>query len=88
MQNQVADMTELLQKVLQTQTSKEKELQALIDAKGGRDEVITNDSVLLELSIKYDEKGWDKEKTARDGGTDKKTLNVTLKAEPQTSIDE
>lgn len=87
MQNQVADMTELLQKVLQTQTSKEKELQALIDAKGGRAEVINNDPVLLELSIKYDEKGWDKEKTAKDGG-DKKTLDVTLKAELQTSIDE
>ena len=88
MQNQVADMTELLQKVLQSQTSKEKELQALINTKGGRDKVINDDSVLLELSVKYDEResGWDKERAAKDGGD--KTLDVTLKAELETSIDE
>ena len=88
MQNQVADMTELLQKVLQSQTSKEKELQTLINTKGGRNKVINDDSVLLELSVKYDEResGWDKEKAAKDGGD--KTLDVTLKAELETSIDE
>lgn len=89
MQNQLTDVMDTLQKVLQSQTSREKELQARIDAKGGREAVIYDDSVLLELSVQYgdDEKGWDK-KAAKDGGVDKKALDVTLKAELQTSIDE
>ncbi|KAG8881281.1 hypothetical protein FRB98_004440 [Tulasnella sp. 332] len=87
MQAQVADMTTMLSQVLKNQNSKEKELQDMIEKKGGVRAVVDQDDVLLELSTKFEDKDVvDKSSSVVKGKDAQKTLDAGLRIELSTSV--
>ncbi|KAG9025099.1 hypothetical protein FRB95_010572 [Tulasnella sp. JGI-2019a] len=90
MQADVKDMSAMLAQVLRNQTAKEKELQALIDSKGGAAAVVQQDDVLLEISVKYEEKdSWDKSSSAGSKGKElQKSVDAGLRLELMANLDD